>query len=76
MPIKDGIDATREIREFEAEQGLPRVRIVAVTCFSSDEYKKNAFAAGIDLFLVKPTPMKALKPVLEMDPDIVIRPIS
>jgi DNA-binding NarL/FixJ family response regulator len=74
MPIKNGIDAAREICEFEAGHGLPRVRIVAVTCFSSDEYQKNAFAGGIDSFLVKSTPMKALKLILEMDPNVVIPP--
>lgn len=31
MPVKDGIQATKEIRQFEHENGLPRVRIVAVT---------------------------------------------
>ncbi|KAF8862084.1 hypothetical protein BDZ45DRAFT_799469 [Acephala macrosclerotiorum] len=71
MPVKDGIEATREIRTFEAENNLPRVRIAAVTCFSSAEYQRDAFAAGVDLFLVKPVPMKALKPILEMDPNIV-----
>lgn len=74
MPIKDGIEATREIRRFEAERNLPRVRIAAVTCFSSEEYQKDAFAAGVDIFLVKPVPMKALKPILEMDPNIVNPP--
>jgi len=71
MPVKDGIEATRDIREFEAEKSLPRVRIAAVTCFSSDEYQKDAFAAGVDIFLVKPVPMKALKPILEMDSNVV-----
>jgi CheY-like chemotaxis protein len=71
MPVKDGIAATNEIRQFELENSLPRVRIAALTCFSSEEYQQNAFSAGVDLFLVKPIPMKALKPVLEMDPDVV-----
>lgn len=31
MPVKDGIQATKEIRQFEHENSLPRVRIVAVT---------------------------------------------
>jgi hypothetical protein len=55
---------------IRAEGSLPRVRIAALTCFSSEEYQRNAFAAGVDLFLIKPVPMKALKPILEMDPDI------
>ena len=74
MPVKDGIIATTEIRRFELEASLPRVRIAVLTCFSSDEYQTNAFAAGADLFLVKPVPMKALKPILEMDPEGVVPP--
>ncbi len=74
MPVKDGIEATREIRQFEEENDLPRVRIVAVTCFSTDEYQRDAFTAGVDMYLVKPVSMKALKPILEMDPNIVNPP--
>ncbi len=74
MPVKDGIAATQEIRQFEHESSLPRVRIAVLTCFSSEEYQKSAFAAGADLFLIKPVPMKALKPILEMDPGVVIPP--
>jgi CheY-like chemotaxis protein len=74
MPVKDGIAATKEIRQFERDTSIPRVRIAALTCFSTEEYKKNAFAAGVDLFLVKPMPMKAFKPILEMDPDVVVPP--
>jgi CheY-like chemotaxis protein len=74
MPVMDGIAATKEIRQFERETSIPRVRIAALTCFSTEGYQKNAFAAGVGLFLVKPVPMKALKPILEMDPDVVVPP--
>ena len=56
MPVKDGITATREIRRFELENSLPRVRIVALTCFSSEEMQRDAFLSGIDTYLVKPIP--------------------
>ncbi|KAE9374282.1 hypothetical protein N431DRAFT_371753 [Stipitochalara longipes BDJ] len=74
MPVKDGITATKEIRQFELEASLPRIRIAVLTCFSSEEYQTNAFAAGADLFLIKPVPMKALKPILEMNPEVVVPP--
>ncbi len=74
MPVKDGIAATKEIRQFEREASIPRVRIAVLTCFSTEEYQRNAFAAGADLFLVKPVPMKALKPILGMDPEVVVPP--
>lgn len=74
MPVMDGISSTRQIRQFEKENSLPRVRIVALTCFSSEEYQKNAFEAGMDVFLVKPVLMKNLRPLLDLDPDVVIPP--
>jgi len=66
MPIMDGLTSTRHIRVYEREKSLSRVRIVALTCFSSEEYQRDAFASGIDLFLIKPVPMKTLQPILDL----------
>jgi CheY-like chemotaxis protein len=68
MPVKDGIAVMKEIRQFEQESKLPRVRIAALTWFSSEKYQKNAFMAGVDMFLIKPVSMKAPKPILEVEP--------
>lgn len=70
--IKDVIEATLEIRTFEATHNLPRVRIEAVACFSTTGYQRDAFAASVD-FLIKPVPMKALKPILKMDTKLLAR---
>jgi CheY-like chemotaxis protein len=72
----DGIMSTTRIRKFEKDNALPRVRIVALTCFSSLEYQQKAFDAGIDVFMVKPVLMKNLKPLLEMDSKVVVPPRS
>ena len=69
MPVMDGLLSSRKIRDFELEHSFPRTRIVAMTCFSSVETQAEAFSSGMDMFLIKPVPMKALKPVLGMDPD-------
>lgn len=71
MPVMDGLTSTRQMRLYEMENQLPRTRIVALTCFSSAEYQKEAMLSGIDLFLIKPVPMKTLKPILDLDPDVV-----
>jgi CheY-like chemotaxis protein len=76
MPVMDGILSTARIRQFEKESSLPRVRVVALTCFSSDEYQRKAFDAGVDIFMVKPVLMKNLKPLLEMDPTVVVPPTT
>jgi AmiR/NasT family two-component response regulator len=65
----DGLTSTQHIRKFELDNTLPRTRIVALTCFSSPEYQRDAALSGVDMFLIKPVPMKTLKPILDMDPE-------
>ncbi|QSZ37836.1 hypothetical protein DSL72_008936 [Monilinia vaccinii-corymbosi] len=71
MPIMDGLTATRHIREYENTRGLSRCRIVALTCWGTDEHRRDAALSGIDLFLTKPINMKALTPVVGLDPECV-----
>ena len=55
MPVKDGVTATREIRELEASGMLSRRRpIIAVTAVVSTEAQNMFRAAGADDFLTKP----------------------
>ncbi|MEO5346648.1 MAG: PAS domain S-box protein [Magnetococcus sp. YQC-9] len=54
MPIMDGFTATREWRKWEAEHGMSRTPIVAVTAFALQEDKERCFAAGMDDYLAKP----------------------
>ncbi|MCC6653042.1 MAG: response regulator, partial [Candidatus Eisenbacteria bacterium] len=54
MPVMDGIEAARCIREWEREQGLPRVPIVAVTAHTLDGDRDAARDAGMDGFVSKP----------------------
>lgn len=54
MPVKDGLQATREIRALEAEAGLPRCPIIALTANVFDEDRDTCDQAGMDGFLTKP----------------------
>ena len=54
MPEMDGIAATRAIRAREAEWGLPRKPILALTANALADDKENCLNAGMDDYLTKP----------------------
>ncbi len=54
MPILNGYEATREIREIEGKNNRQPIPIIAVTAFRSHQARKDCFAAGIDAFVAKP----------------------
>lgn len=54
MPEMDGTEAAIRIRSIEAENGWPRVPIVAMTAHALDGDKDRILAAGIDGYLTKP----------------------
>ena len=64
MPALDGLDVARRLRAFEAEQGLPRLTLVALTANVQAEDQAAARAAGFDGFLSKPLDLGALPPLL------------
>lgn len=49
MPLKNGVDTLREIREID-----PNVFVVMVSADSSAEYIKTTLALGVNGFVVKP----------------------
>ena len=54
MPIKDGLQATRDIRAHERALGLPHCPIIALTANAFGEDREACRLAGLDGFLVKP----------------------
>jgi len=63
MPEMNGIDATKIIRERTGPQS--QVPIVAVTAFSTSEYKDLCAEAGMNDFLIKPIEREQLRRVLQ-----------
>ena len=55
MPIMDGIEATKKIREFEKRNNLSPIPIVALTANISLEEKDRFIEAGANEYLSKPT---------------------
>ncbi|KAJ6181156.1 hypothetical protein N7519_011617 [Penicillium mononematosum] len=65
MPIMDGLEATRRIREFEKTlETKPPVRIAALTGVAQADMQRDAIGSGMDLFLTKPVRLKSLVPII------------
>ncbi|KAK3935633.1 hypothetical protein QBC46DRAFT_421871 [Diplogelasinospora grovesii] len=67
MPIMDGLESTRQTRHFERTH-RPHSQpptIIALTGLASGTTQKDAFASGVDLFLIKPARLKELGETLE-----------
>lgn len=65
MPVLDGFEATRRIRQFEHEEKLERATIIALTGLGSTDAQQEAYSSGIDLFLTKPVRLKELTRILD-----------
>lgn len=63
MPVMDGHQATRCIRQWEAENSRPRVPIIALTADAFEENRVLCLAAGMDDFLAKPVSVDGLQSV-------------
>lgn len=64
MPVMDGFDATRVIRQREAAEGRSRLPIIALTADAFEDDRQHCLDAGMDDFLAKPVVLKALRSVL------------
>jgi CheY-like chemotaxis protein len=64
MPVMDGLEATRRIRQIEAERGLRRTPIIAATAHVFDQDRERCQSAGMDDFLAKPVRKPKLEEIL------------
>ncbi len=62
MPIMDGFQATRILKEHHMVEGIP---IVALTANATTEDRLNCFKAGMDDFISKPVSKHALQHLLK-----------
>lgn len=60
MPVLDGYDAIKAMRDWEREQRLPRTLILAVTSSDFPEDEQRIMEAGASAYLTKPVKQKAL----------------
>ncbi len=61
MPVMDGEDATRRIRQQEQQEGWSRTPIIALTAHAMKEHIDSCHAAGMDDHISKPVEMVILR---------------
>jgi two-component system, sensor histidine kinase and response regulator len=64
MPEMDGLEATRVIREKEETIGM-HTPIIAMTAFTTKEYRDKCAAAGMDAYVSKPVRIDELTKAFE-----------
>jgi CheY-like chemotaxis protein len=64
MPVMDGLDATKALRRWEADNGRSRMPIVALTAGAFQEDQNRCAEAGMDDYLAKPISAEDLATVL------------
>jgi PAS domain S-box-containing protein len=72
MPIKDGLEATIEIRALEATLNLPRIPIFAISGNAQAKDHKAARDAGMDKYFNKPYDKNELLAAIDLLPEVNI----
>lgn len=65
MPIMDGYEATRKIRQHEQEHRNPRTPIIALTAEALPGVEERCLEAGMDAYITKPVTKEQLIRMIE-----------
>lgn len=65
MPVMDGLEAARQIRDGKAGEKNREIFLAAITACVTDEIKMRCFTAGMNHFLDKPLLAEKLKQVIQ-----------
>lgn len=65
MPLQDGFETSKNIRELERQQKIPASMIVALTAHNESSYRERSLAAGMDNFLTKPVSIDQIRRCLQ-----------
>ncbi len=60
MPVMDGFEATRAIRDWESEKGKERMPIIALTAHAIQGYREKCLESDMDDYITKPIKKQAL----------------
>jgi CheY-like chemotaxis protein/HPt (histidine-containing phosphotransfer) domain-containing protein len=65
MPRMDGHELARQLRAAEADRGVSRTPIIAVTANAMKGEEEHCLASGMDAYLAKPVSIERLRATLE-----------
>lgn len=65
MPVLDGLEATKKIRESEKEHAFPHKPIIGLTAHAIQGYKDKCLSAGMDAYACKPFQARELIEVIQ-----------
>tara|TARA_Y100001960_G_scaffold331713_1_gene429616 strand:+ start:5973 stop:8540 length:2568 start_codon:yes stop_codon:yes gene_type:complete len=60
MPVKDGFEATKEIREHENKNDMKKIPIIALTASVIDDDIQRCFSVGMNSYIPKPVKRERL----------------
>jgi len=77
MPLMDGKEAARRIRAIEAEDGLARTPVVAITAHAMEHDAREILATGVDYYLTKPLKKASIEEyILAACPEDALPPLA
>jgi CheY-like chemotaxis protein len=65
MPVMDGIQATKFIRDWEQQNNLPKTTIIAITAHSMDGDKEHFLETGMNDYISKPIDKNLLEQMIQ-----------
>jgi len=65
MPVMDGLEATRQIRESEKENGTPPITIVAMTAHAMKGDRETCIESGMNDYTTKPVSKQSISDMLQ-----------
>jgi signal transduction histidine kinase/HPt (histidine-containing phosphotransfer) domain-containing protein len=65
MPVMDGLEAARAIRDGRAGEGARRIPIIAMTAHAMGEVREQCAEAGMDDYVTKPVNFYELQAIME-----------